>query len=268
VRVADHVGQDVAAACAAITAAGLVCEGRPRPGFAPPAQQVLTQTPAPGTMVPAGTTVAYEFYASAGVEVPNVQGLPVAAACQALTDAGLTCNRVGQANPGPEPVAPTTVWTGTIPAAGTRVGDGMSIRVVYENTPTTTVWELHENGKEHNELFFQDQAPAERAGWRTLKLGTVYRRPTGGTEAWYVHKATSIRGVADLLNTNPASTADEGPAVFTGYFARTFTQTGHYLCMHTIHSDSYYTPIDGDGSCASDEPQYPSNPGISQYLWP
>jgi hypothetical protein len=264
VRVDDLVGRDVTAACEALTQAGLVCQAQPRPGFGTPANQVLAQDPAPGAMVARGSTVTYEFHASEGVEVPDVQGLPIDTACERLTAVRLTCNRVGQANAGPLPVPPGSVWAATTPGPGTRVGEGMSVRVVFESTPTTVWWELRLDGTYRNELYGQDQPPT-RDGWRTIRLGTVYRQPTGGTYAWYTHKPKgTINYYGDIFNRSPDETNDWGPGTLIGYFPIQDVGGGFDVYMFTRSSDSFYTRDPNDPEVGL----YPQNGNANNYVWP
>lgn len=83
------VGQSLAAARTAITAAGLATGTVARQINAKPKDEVLAQQPAAGAQVALGSSVALSVSDAAGSLVPNVMGLTESAASQAIINAGL-----------------------------------------------------------------------------------------------------------------------------------------------------------------------------------
>jgi hypothetical protein len=269
--VPNVVGRTPDDACLILLGANLSCQKNPRSVFGSPAQQILGQNPAAGADVAPGSAVALDYYNSAGVAVPAVQGLTVDDACTRIQSAGLVCNRSGQPNPGGDAVAPQTVWAPPTPAEGTVVGSGATVTVVFEDTPTVVLWQLHQNGAYGNDFFLGDAAPS-RPGWTAMRLGTIYTAQTGGTRAWYHHRpAVPGQNVAESLDTNPNAFTYWGVGELLGFFANDYTQTGHYLCGYTKNSDSYYSTQCPDPVGERDYPN-PTPPGetrgASHYLWP
>jgi beta-lactam-binding protein with PASTA domain len=89
VAVPDVANQDVFAASAALTTAGLTPQVTPTPSATVPKGAVIGTNPAAGTQVPRGTAV--QILVSTGpelVDVPNVIGQTQAAAEAALIGAG------------------------------------------------------------------------------------------------------------------------------------------------------------------------------------
>jgi beta-lactam-binding protein with PASTA domain len=92
VPVPDVVGQDRQAACAALRAARLDCVPVPVGNDgAGPTGEVLRTAPAAGTAVPVGQLVTVSYRDD--IRLPDLVGLPSAAACAALEAAGLRCER-------------------------------------------------------------------------------------------------------------------------------------------------------------------------------
>jgi hypothetical protein len=136
IPVPNVVGITQAAAEAAITAAGLAV-GNVTTAFDPvvPAGSVISQLPAAGTEVAAGTPVA--LVVSLGPEpvlipVPNVVGITQAAAEAAITAAGLV---VGNVTTAFDPVVPAGSVISQLPAAGTEVAAGTPVALVVSLGP-------------------------------------------------------------------------------------------------------------------------------------
>ncbi|MDT3780006.1 PASTA domain-containing protein, partial [Nitrospira sp. MA-1] len=124
--VPNVVGKTQAAAQTAITTAGLKL-GTVNSTNSPtvPIGRIISQTPAPGTRVAAGSVV--NLVVSLGIAVPKVVGLPQAAAQSAISGAGLTVGTVTTANS-------ATVAIGSIisqnPTAGSNVAAGSVVDLV------------------------------------------------------------------------------------------------------------------------------------------
>lgn len=126
VRVPDVAGKPQAAACAAVTAAGLVCQVKDGgQGDAPGA--VATQAPAGGATADEGSTVVIVIPSAARlVTVPNVVGSAPPAACAALQSSGFLCRADdgGEGSPAGQIVAQA-------PAAGAPAAKGSLVVVAY-----------------------------------------------------------------------------------------------------------------------------------------
>ena len=124
--VPNVVGITQAAAQTAITTAGLsLGTVTSTNSQTVPIGIVISQTPAPGTKVAAGSPV--NLVVSLGAAVPNVVGLPQDAAQTAITSAGLTVGTVTTANS-------ATVAIGAIisqtPTAGDNVAPGSAVALI------------------------------------------------------------------------------------------------------------------------------------------
>jgi beta-lactam-binding protein with PASTA domain len=129
VDVPDVVGLAQAAAEAAITSASLVV-GNVTTAYSPtvPAGVVISQNPAGGASIPAGSTVDIEV--SLGVEpvtVPNVVGMAQAAAEAAITSASLV---VGNVTTAYSPTVPAGDVISQNPAGGSSAAPGTSVDLV------------------------------------------------------------------------------------------------------------------------------------------
>ncbi|MDQ6874361.1 MAG: PASTA domain-containing protein [Actinomycetota bacterium] len=121
VRVPAVTGVDVAAASRAITAVGLVSRLVNRPDGSVAAGTVLTQSPAAGSSVRPGTTIILTIAGPpATVTVPNLVGMRLDAAEQALTRLGLFWI---PARPGPA----SSLVTKQLPDPGTVVSAGAKV---------------------------------------------------------------------------------------------------------------------------------------------
>jgi beta-lactam-binding protein with PASTA domain len=134
VDVPDVVGLPQATAEADIQAAGLVVGAITLVGDpVVPAGNVISQDPLAGTMVSEGTAV--DLVVSLGlvsVDVPDVVGLPQAAAEADIQTAGLVVGTVSQAN---DPVVPVGNVISQAPAAGTTVNSGSAVDLVVSIGP-------------------------------------------------------------------------------------------------------------------------------------
>lgn len=133
VRVPDVAGKPEAAACAAVTAAGLVCQVKDGgQGDAPGV--VASQAPAGGATADEGSTVVIVIPTSAKpAPVPNVVGSAPPAACAVLQSAGFLCRAddAGEGSPAKQIVTQT-------PAAGTTAAKGSLVVVVYYGSTAPT----------------------------------------------------------------------------------------------------------------------------------
>jgi beta-lactam-binding protein with PASTA domain len=126
IKVPNVVGNAQAAAQTAITAAGLTVGTVTTANSATvPIGRVISQTPAAGSNVAAGSAVA--LVVSLGAKVPNVVGNTQAAAQTAITAAGLTVGRVTTANSTTVPIGRVISQT---PAAGSNVAPGSAVALV------------------------------------------------------------------------------------------------------------------------------------------
>lgn len=149
--VPNVVGQPRASACQAIASAGLRCVPTPLDGLGSPANQITAQNPGSGTQLDAGASVQVDYYADAGVTVPDVSTehvLTQAAACQALTDANLVCApRLGTYTTPYERGTPPGEIIGVAPGytygqnvqAGQLVATGTTVTVDVEQQSTWDV---------------------------------------------------------------------------------------------------------------------------------
>lgn len=129
IQLPDLLGLPSAAACAALEAAGLVCERDERPAVADAAavDKVSAQDPAAGT--PAGTGDRVRISYPTQVLVPDVRTLGVADACARLAAAGLACTQVDAGTrPAAEP--PNTV-VDQAPAGGVPAVPGSAVTVRF-----------------------------------------------------------------------------------------------------------------------------------------
>lgn len=128
VAVPDVVGQDRQPACAILRAARLDCVQVPVGNDgAGPTGQVLRTTPTAGTQVPAGQIVTVSYRGD--IQLPDVTGLPSAAACTAIEAAGLVCDRDEQPAVA-EPAAVDKV-SAQDPTAGSPAQTGDRVRISY-----------------------------------------------------------------------------------------------------------------------------------------
>lgn len=128
VQVPDVVGDDRQAACAALRAARLDCVQVPVGNDgAGPTGQVLRTAPAAGATVPVGQIVTVSYRDD--IQLPDLVGLPSAAACAALEAAGLRCERT-ELPPVADAAAVDKVATQD-PAASSPAQTGDRVRIGY-----------------------------------------------------------------------------------------------------------------------------------------
>ena len=135
VTVPNVVGQTQAAAQTAITGAGLaVGTVTTQPSSTVPAGSVISQNPAAGGSVAAGSVVnlVVSSGAPAQVTVPNAVGQTQAAAQTAITGAGLT---VGAVTTQPSTTVPAGSVISQNPAAGASVAAGSTVALVVSSGP-------------------------------------------------------------------------------------------------------------------------------------
>lgn len=135
VAVPSVVGQTEAAARTAITGAGLtVGTVTQQTSATVPAGSVISQNPAAGASVAAGSAVnlVVSSGAPAAVTAPNVVGQTQAAAQTAITDAGLTVGTVTQQ---PSATVPAGSVISQNPAAGASVAAGTAVNLVVSSGP-------------------------------------------------------------------------------------------------------------------------------------
>ena len=132
VSVPNVIGLSQSAATAALTSAGLSAGTiGSAPDESVPIGVVMTQSPAAGAEVPAGSAV--DLIVSAGVTVPDVMGQTQAAATTTITSVpGLVMGAVTSASS-------TTVGAGLVisqnPAAQTKVSGGTGVAIVVSSGP-------------------------------------------------------------------------------------------------------------------------------------
>ena len=126
IAVPNVVGLPQAAAQTAITTAGLtVGTGTTANSATVPIGNVISQTPAAGSNVAAGSAVV--LVVSLGPAVPNVVGLTQTAARTAITTAGLTVGTVTTAN---STTVPADKVISQTPAAGKNVAPASAVNLV------------------------------------------------------------------------------------------------------------------------------------------
>jgi beta-lactam-binding protein with PASTA domain len=133
--VVPHPGnaESPSAYCSRADALGLACQpanqGKGPSGA--PTNVVYATSPAGGTAVAAGTSVAAEFYSTTTVQetVPSVVGMDVNTACNTLVGTSLTCTK---ADSGEAPAGTAGgVVTSQSVAAGTTVSAGTAVSVAF-----------------------------------------------------------------------------------------------------------------------------------------
>ena len=138
IQLPDLVGLPSAAACAAVEAAGLVCERVELPPVADPAavDRVTAQDPAAGSPAQTGDRVRVSHPTQ--VLVPDVRTLLVADACARLAAAGLGCAQIDAGTrPAAEP--PNVVHRpGAVPGAAAVPGTAVTVRF-YSSVAVPTV---------------------------------------------------------------------------------------------------------------------------------
>jgi beta-lactam-binding protein with PASTA domain len=139
VQLPDLTGLPSAPACAAVEAAGLVCERVELPAVADPAavDKVSAQDPAAGSPAQTGDRVRVSYPTQ--VLVPDVGGLLVADACARLAGSGLACT---QLDAGTRPAAePPNVVLDQAPLAAAAATPGTAVSVRFYSSvvvPTVT----------------------------------------------------------------------------------------------------------------------------------
>jgi beta-lactam-binding protein with PASTA domain/tRNA A-37 threonylcarbamoyl transferase component Bud32 len=102
-----------------------------------PANTVLSQDPAAGTLVQAGSVVTITYSSpNAAIAVPPVVGLPLAQAVNTLTQSGL---QVGNISYEPSPSVPNGDVVSASPAPGTVVNPGTKVDLVVSTGPGQNV---------------------------------------------------------------------------------------------------------------------------------
>ncbi len=129
VSVPDVVGDDQATAVAAIEVLGLVVNVTTSPSVTVPADHVISQDPAAGTLVTSGTAVVLVVSSGATepVSVPAMVGLSRAEAETVLAAAGLVVGSVIQTY---SPNIPPGEVISTDPVAGTLIAAGSPVNMV------------------------------------------------------------------------------------------------------------------------------------------
>jgi len=190
VDVPDVVGLAQATAESAITGASLVAIASTAGSATVDVGDVISQDPAGGASVPAGTSV--DIVVSTGIQVPDVVGLAQAAAEAAITAASLTVGNVTTANSGS--VAAGDVMSQN-PAAGAGVNPGTAVDLVISDGPAPVsvpnVVGLAQAAAEAA-IVAADLVVGNvtTAGSTTVDIGDVISQdPTGGTS---VDQGTSV----------------------------------------------------------------------------
>ncbi len=120
-----------AASCDEIINAGLVCSLVQNCSETLPQGEVISQSPEPGTVVPAGATVTLTL--SSGECLTNEVSVPAATGCADIEEAGLVCDTTQSCS--------NTALIGTVisqdPPAGTMVQPGTTVSMVISTGPCT-----------------------------------------------------------------------------------------------------------------------------------
>ena len=137
VNVPDVTGLAQAAATSAITKLGLTDSVTTQTSATVTSGSVISQTPAAGTSVAAGSSVSLVISSGpAAVTVPNVVGQTQSAATTTLGGAGLT---LGTLTTQASATVPATSVISENPVAGTSVAPGTSVSLVISLGPPVTV---------------------------------------------------------------------------------------------------------------------------------
>ena len=190
--VPNLLGLTEAAARTALDAAGVSLDHEGDGGVAPgPVGVVLSQTPAPGTAVTAGTKVTLVLSIAPRVVVPALVGDSLADATAALGAVGLGLLVSGNEESSTSPEGSILEQD---PAAGTRVDRGTTVRVVIAVAPPKVVPVPNLLGK------WVDAAKAALTGVG-LGLTVAAERPTPGTPAGIVVAQDPAAGTSIVVGT-------------------------------------------------------------------
>ena len=136
VTVPDVRNQSYNDASAWLTGLGLAVQVTNQPRDSSPPDTVINQNPAPGTRVPAGTTVTLTVSSgTASVQVPDVTGLSESQASNELGQAGLSVSSVRNQ---PSDSIPQGDVVSTDPAAGSSVPKGTAVTIFVSSGSATT----------------------------------------------------------------------------------------------------------------------------------
>jgi len=204
VEVPNVVGQAQAAAQAAIAAAGLTSSVSLACSDTVPAGNVISQSPAGGSLVAPGSTVG--LVVSSGpcpvlVTVPDVVGVELDAALNALVAAGLLVETVE--------VCDDNIPAGEVisqnPVAGTAVTEGSTVNLVVSSGPCPVTVP---------DVVGQDQASAEAAiEGAGLIVGTVTTQCSDTVSAGRVISQDPAAGASVAPGTAVNLVVSTGPAV-------------------------------------------------------
>ncbi len=135
VAVPNVVGRTQQAAVSLIENQNLVPDVKNQADATVPIGQVISQNPAPDTMVDKGSAV--EIVVSSGpakVSIPSVAGMSVQDATNTLTQAGFKVNQSSASSA----TVPKDTVIGTTPAAGTQVDQGSTVTIIVSTGPAPT----------------------------------------------------------------------------------------------------------------------------------
>ncbi|MFE0151095.1 PASTA domain-containing protein [Nonomuraea sp. NPDC059007] len=171
VKVGTYTGLPVAQACAALEQAGLVCK-RQETGPGVPTEEVMSQTPAPGTGLAPGSEVTLAYLGPP--VVPDVMNKTPEEACAAIRAVHLEC--------APNPGAPTLEVNKVLrqdPAAGARHRAGTAVSILYGGTAPVPLNRFKApSPKRGNDLSPGGGGPA---GWSPQStIGRVYLAEAAG----------------------------------------------------------------------------------------
>jgi serine/threonine-protein kinase len=172
IQMPDVRGQSYDEAVAALQAAGFTgrIDQQPQETLDAEPQTVLEQQPAPGSPIPADTTVVLTVAVQPGqVAVPDVRGLSQADARQRLTDAGLQPGDVQRTN---DPNVAQDAVVGTDPAAGSQVAPGTTVTLIVSSGAVEVP---AVEGQQVNDAI----AAIQDAGLRVEQIGQPSNEPAG-----------------------------------------------------------------------------------------
>jgi hypothetical protein len=174
-----------------------------------PAGNVISESPAAGTQVNAGSAVNLVVSSGPGqVAVPNVVGLTQAAATTAITSAGLVLGAVTSESS-------ATVPAGSViresPVAGTLVSPGSAVSVVISSggAPTVVSFNVLFGPEGSTQSYNVTTSKRQRLPWDITGIRVIFSKPiTSGS-------AASLGHVVDLAGVTVKS--------FTGLGTNTLT---------------------------------------------
>jgi beta-lactam-binding protein with PASTA domain len=200
IQLPELVGLPSAAACAALEAAGLVCERSELPAVAAFAavDKVATQDPPPGRPARTGDRVRIGYPSQ--VLVPDVRGRLAADACAQLAGSGLACTQV-DAGTRPAAESPNQIID-QAPASGTAAAPGTPVSVRFYSSVVVPQVTGIDPAAAAAAISAQGLVPVPVADTVTNQPNVVLQQspaagsPAGpGTQVQYVYEDAPVAGV-------------------------------------------------------------------------